>query len=347
MKQHLINTDSTVGDALQQLNSLSGANMTLVAVDKEMRPEGTLTDGDIRRALLAGVTLAMPVHRAMNRNFVSVKESEIASDSFTRLRAAGIRLLPVTSADGKLAELVDLDRCRGRLPLSALLMAGGKGERLRPETLSVPKPLLPLHGKAVIDYNIDLLRSYGIGDITVATRYLSEKIIAHFEGTGVKCVVEKKPLGTIGALSLIGGMPFNDILVMNSDLLTDAPIDEMLRHHSTTASAVTVAAIPYTVSVPYAILDTDGNQVTALQEKPTYSYYANAGIYILSREAVALVDRDEPVDATDLIALAIARGLRVTYFPLSGTWIDIGTPTDFRHAEELLESLGSDRLRQS
>lgn len=345
MKRHLISIDNTVGDALMQLNSLSGANMTLVAIDDEMRPAGTLTDGDIRRALLAGVTLSMPVSEAMNRRFVSMSESNIAPDSFARLRAKGIRLLPITGADGRLSELVDLDRCRARLPLSALLMAGGKGERLRPQTLTTPKPLLPLRGKAVIDYNIDLLRSYGINDITVATRYLADKIKAHFEGSGVECVVEESPLGTIGALSLVKAMPYNDILVMNSDLLTDVPLDEMLRHHRDTSSAVTVAAVPYTVSVPYAILDTDGCEVTALSEKPTYSFYANAGIYILNRKAVSIVDSMEPIDATDLIARAIATGLKVTYFPLSGTWIDIGTPTDFRHAEELLESLGSDWRR--
>ncbi len=339
MKRHLINVNSTVGEALMQLNALSGANMTLVVVDESSHPVGTLTDGDIRRALIAGVTLSMSVTEAMNRKFISIDESEIAPDSFANLRAKGIKLLPVTDADSRLIELVDLDRCKARLPLSALLMAGGRGERLLPATLTTPKPLLPLRGKAVIDYNIDLLHSYGVNDITVATRYLSEKIIDHFKDTDVKCVTEKEPLGTIGALSLLGEIPFENILVMNSDLLTDAPVDEMFRHHRESASAVTIATVPYTVSVPYAILETSGNEVTSLQEKPSYSFYANAGIYMLNRKALSIVAPGEPIDATDLIARAIDSRLRVTYFPLSGTWIDIGTPTDFRHAEELLESI--------
>lgn len=336
MNRYLLQLSANGADALARLNSLSGGNMTLVVVDADNRPVGTLTDGDMRRALLGGHALTDPVAQIMQRQFAHLHESELSTADFASLRRRGIKLLPVVSDAGRIVRLIDLTREKAILGIPALIMAGGRGERLRPATDTTPKPLLPLRGKAVIDYNIDLLHRYGITDITVATRYLSERIIAHFDGSDIKCVVEENPLGTIGAVALLPRHDIDNLLVMNSDLLTDAPLDEMLRHHIDQHAAITIAAIPYTVSVPYAILSTDSQRVTALEEKPTYSYYANAGIYLLNQSALSIVNHNEPVDATDLIERAIDRGLIVTYFPLTGTWIDIGTPTDFRHAEEIL-----------
>lgn len=309
--------------------------MTLVVVDSDGVVKGTLTDGDIRRGLVAGIGVSQPLPTVMNSNFSSVKSGVRCVGNFDELRRRGIKLLPVINSNGTLADLIDLSVSKARLPLSALIMAGGRGERMRPATLTIPKPLLPLGGKPIIDYTVELMHSYGIEDITVAVRYLGEQIIEHFADTDVKCVTETAPLGTIGALSLVESVPYDNILVMNSDLYTDAPIDEMLRHHIATSAAITVAAVPYVVSVPYAILATDGSRVTALEEKPTYSYYANAGIYIVNHEALKFVVKDEPLDATDLIERVIAKGLTVSYFPLSGKWIDIGTPADFSHATEM------------
>lgn len=336
MKQHIITDSATLLDALQMLNALSGGVMTLLVTDSEGVMIGTLTDGDIRRGLLAGAQPSTNVREVMHRSFKALRGDADDIRRLREFRRRGLRLLPRLDAAGRITGLVDTAVTRSLLPLTAIIMAGGKGERLRPLTLTTPKPLLKIAGKPIIDYNVDLLRSYGIEDITVTTNYLAESIENHFEGTGIKCVREQAQLGTIGAASLIDHHPGGTTLVMNSDLLTTISLEEMWFRHEAEGADITIAAIPYNHSVPYAILTTEGHAVTGLEEKPSYSYYANAGIYIISNRLLRRLKPDKRTDATDLIAEAIAEGCRVVYFPISGTWIDIGSHTDYRHAEELM-----------
>ena len=237
---------------------------------------------------------------------------------------------------------MDLTATTTRLPLSAILMAGGKGERLRPMTLTTPKPLLKIGSKAIIDYNITALARAGITDVSVTVNYLAEQLEAHFsapvEGITVKCVRESEPMGTIGSAALVKRSdPDGATLVMNSDILTTLSLEDMYLAHLKSGAAITIAAIPYNISVPYAILSTDETgRVTGLQEKPSYSFYANAGIYIIANRLLDVLPPSGRTDATDLIEAAIADGRHVGYFPISGTWIDIGSPTDFAHASELM-----------
>lgn len=339
MDDHIIDINRQIIDALRQLNSLTDGVMTLIVTDSSGHVAGTLTDGDIRRALLKGMTLHSPVGEAAHKAFRSIG-ADTPVEQIKEARLKGIRLLPVTDRDGKLLRTLDLSQTETILPLSAILMAGGKGERLRPMTLQTPKPLLEIDGMPIIDYNVRNLARAGITDVTVTTRYLAQQIIDHFShpvfGIDVKCVVEQEPLGTIGAASLIQRPDSGDTLVMNSDLLTTLSLEEMFLLHKAEEADVTIAAIPYSVSVPYAILATEGRRVVSLEEKPTYSYYANGGIYIFSNRLLNTIPPSTPTDAPDLIERAIARGGKVVFFPLDGTWIDIGSPADFRHAEELM-----------
>lgn len=342
--RHIIDSQASLRQALQQLNGLSGGAMTLFAVDSGGRVTGTLTDGDIRRAIIRGVGLDEPVSEAAMRDFRYVTGDAVDVDVLRRCRDAGITLVPVLDDDRRLCRLIDLTAIRTVLPLKAVLMAGGKGERLRPATLTTPKPLLEIEGKAIIDYNIEALAACGIFDVTVTTRYLADRIDEHFSrpvaGIDVKTVREDKPLGTIGAVALTGvASAPGDTLVMNSDLLTTISFEEMYLLHRNRRADVTIAVVPYQVSVPYAILTIDGDNpeaVTGIEEKPSYSYYANAGIYIFSNSLLRTLDADTRCDATDLIARAIADGLKVTYYPIKGTWIDVGSPVDFRQAGELM-----------
>jgi dTDP-glucose pyrophosphorylase/CBS domain-containing protein len=336
MDRHLINSDENVLNALRRLNDLSGSTMTLIVVDNDGAMVGTLTDGDIRRSLVAGCSLSQPVSDIMNRSYTAIYPGNVDVAAFKGLRQKGIKLVPMLDSDNRPTRLIDLEHTRSILPLSALIMAGGQGERLRPMTLTTPKPLLKIADKAIIDYNVEALAEVGITDVTVSTRYLSQQIIDHFEqpvaGIKVNCIVENRPLGTIGALGLIGPLQHDNILVLNSDLLTTIDYADMYLKHIDEHADITIAAIPYSVAVPYAILATDGNRVTAIEEKPTYSHYANAGIYIISRKAASLITPSEHIDATDLIERALQRDLRVAFFPLNGTWIDVGSPADFAHA---------------
>lgn len=341
--RHTIGADACLLDALTKLNALPGGAMTLFAIDTEGRVAGTITDGDIRRALIGGASLQSKVADACRRNFRRVDASDIDPAVLRRFRSEGISLVPAIDRYGRLVSIVDLSACRTMLPLKAVLMAGGKGERLRPATLATPKPLLQIEGKAIIDYNIEALAACGINDITVCTRYLAERIYEHFAtpvaGVQVKCVREAEPLGTIGAVTLADIPAKGNTLVMNSDLLTTISFEDMYIRHRDSGAAVTIAAVPYQVSVPYAILSLDADNpssVVAIDEKPSYSYYANAGIYIFSNAVLRTLRPGVHTDATDLIASAIAEGRKVTYYPISGTWIDVGSPVDFRQAAELM-----------
>lgn len=344
MDRHIINESSTLIEALRRLNDLSGMSMTLFVTDHTGRLKGTLTDGDVRRALVGGASLESKVYDVMHHDFRSLHGKIIDVAAIKDYRNHGIMLLPWIDDEGKIKKIIDLSHNHTVLPLSAILMAGGKGERLRPMTLDTPKPLLKIGEKAIIDYNIEALVRCGISDITVTTRYLSEKIVEHFKepvaGVKVKCVKEERTSGTIGSASLATVLKDGNTIVMNSDLLTTVSFEDMYIHHISHEADITIAAIPYQVSVPFAILSSDGNspdRVTGLEEKPSYSYFANAGIYIFSNKLLRMIPKEGHTDATEVIEQAIADGLTVTQFPLNGTWIDIGSPSDFRQANELIK----------
>lgn len=345
MDRHIISCTASVIDALHRLNDLSGHGvMTLFVVDGSGRLAGTLTDGDIRRGLMNGIQPSDSVDQIMHREFKALT-AETADDddveALRKFRKTGVKLIPRLDSDGRITEIIDTTVTRTRLPLSAVMMAGGKGERLRPLTLSTPKPLLKIGSKAIIDYNVEALARCGIKDITVTVNYLAEQLEEHFSkpvgGVAVKCVREDRPLGTIGSASLVDLPADEATIVMNSDLLTSVSFEDMYLWHRNEKADITIGAIPYNVSVPYAILATDGPRVTALEEKPSYAYYANAGIYIIANRLLRALPKDKRTDATDLIEDAINAGLNVVYFPISGMWIDIGSPADFRHASELME----------
>ncbi|MCM1028241.1 MAG: sugar phosphate nucleotidyltransferase [Pseudoflavonifractor sp.] len=343
MTNHIIPSSASILEALQRLNDLSGHVMTLFVVEPDGRMSGSLTDGDIRRGLLAGASLDSPVALVARHDFHSL-EAEAPNLALLRLwRSMGIKLIPLLRPDGSIAEILDTTATTTRLPVSAILMAGGKGERLRPLTLSTPKPLLTIDDKAIIDYNIEAMERAGIGLIRVAVNYMADKLVAHFaerdNHAHIECVGEPSPLGTIGAASLMNHEPGGLTLVMNADILTTLPLEDFYLHHCDCDNDITIAAIPYNVAVPYAILSTDPSdpsRVTALEEKPSYSYYANAGIYLISNDLLNALPKGQRTDATDLIDTAIASGHRVGYFPISGVWIDIGSPADFAHARELM-----------
>lgn len=338
--RNLINEQSTLLQALALLNSLPASAMTLFVTDSRGAVTGSLTDGDIRRALIAGKGLDSPAGDAACRSFRALRGDESDVELIRQCRRAGIKLLPRLNADGTPAEIVDLSLTRSRLPLSAILMAGGKGERLRPMTLTTPKPLLTIEGKAIIDYNIEALAAVGVRDITVTTRYLAEQLDEHFArevaGVKVRTVREDTPLGTIGSARLADIPAEGNTLVMNSDLITTISFEELYLKHRDSGADATVAVIPYQVSVPYAILTLDGERVTGIAEKPSYSYYANAGIYIFRNPLLRGLQPGRRTDATDLIDEIIASGGNVAYYPIKGTWIDVGSPTDFRQAAELM-----------
>ena len=341
MKNHSISKNKTLLEALSQINSLAPEPLVLFVVDSANKMVGTLTDGDSRRALIAGASVRDKVEKIMHRNFNFMKVEDIDDvKEIKRQRDLKMKLIPVLDADKHIIEIINLEKNKTRLPIDAVLMAGGKGERLRPLTEKTPKPLLKVGDKCIIDHNIDRLINYGVKHISVTVNYLKEQLEEHFaEPRGeikVNTVREPKFLGTIGSILFVPEF-FNDtVLVMNSDLFTNINYEDFYLHFKEHEADMSVAAVPYDVDIPLGILNLDGRNITGLTEKPHFGYYANAGIYLIKKSALELIPEDTMFHSTDLVEALIAAGRKVIRFPLNGTWIDIGTPQEFRRANDFV-----------
>lgn len=344
MKEHLISQDISLLEALSSICALAPEPLVLFVVDNDNRMVGTLTDGDSRRALINGASLSDSVEKVMHRNFKYLKAEDITDvKELKRQKELKMKLVPVLDKDMHVVEIINLEKYKTRLPIDAVLMAGGKGERLRPLTENTPKPLLPVGGKAIIDHNIDRLISYGVKHINVTVNYLGEQLEEHFADprgdVQVQTVREPKFLGTIGSIKFVKEFHNDTVLVMNSDLFTNINYEDFYIHFKEHNAEMSVAAVPYTVSVPYGIFDLDGRNIKGLIEKPTYNYYANAGVYLIKREALEEIPEDVMFHSTDLIEKLISEGKKVVRFPLNGTWIDIGNPQEYQKANELVKHM--------
>lgn len=341
--KYVIRDSASILDALKDLDGNTHDWQTLFVVDDTDHMVGTLTDGDIRRGLIHGAKLEDEVSSVMNKPFKFIRDGQLDAARLKEFREKQIFFIPVLDEENHVVRVCNLIKYRNFLPVDAVLMAGGKGERLRPLTEKTPKPLLPVGGKAIIDHNIDRLIDYGVKHINVTVNYLAEQLEEHFSEphreVQVETVHEPKFLGTIGSIRYVKEFYNDTILVMNSDLFTNINYEDFYLHFKEHDAVMSVAAVPYTVSVPYGIFDLDGRDIQGLIEKPTYNYYANAGIYLIKRSALDEIPEDTFFNATDLIEKLIAENKKVVRFPLNGTWIDIGNPQEYQKANELVKHL--------
>lgn len=344
MKDHIINYQESLIDALKRITSLPPEPLVLFVVDDENRMVGTLTDGDSRRALIKGASVNDKVEVIMHRDFNYMRVEDLDNvKGIKRQRDLKMKLIPVLDSGNHIVEIINLEDHKTRLPIDAVLMAGGKGERLRPLTDKTPKPLLPVGDKAIIDHNVDRLISYGISHISVTVNYLKEQIEEHYRephnGVQIQTVREPKFLGTIGSIKFVPRFYNDTVLLMNSDIFTNIDYEDFYLHFQQHDAEMSVAAIPYNVSIPYGILDLEGRNIQGLIEKPKYTYYANAGIYLIKRNALEEIPDDIFYNATDLVEKLIEKKKTVIRYPLNGTWIDIGNPQEYQKAQDLVKHL--------
>ena len=338
----IVKNRATVLEALAAVNE--SRNLTVFITDENGSLLGTLTDGDVRRYLLKGGQLTDCVENAAHKNFAKVLvDDEDMRRTLRTFKSKGIKQVPCVDQKGKIIDVYDLVAYKSHLPIDAVLMAGGKGERLRPLTEKIPKPLVKVGDKCIIDYNIDRLIEFGVKNISVTVNYLKEQLHDHFAeprmGVKIDTVEEPKFLGTIGSIQFVKEFKNDTILVMNSDLFTNIDFEDFYLHFREHDAMMSVAAVPYTINVPYGIFDLDGREIKGVKEKPIYNYYANAGIYLFKREALDLIPKDAFFNATDLIDAVTAKGKRVIRYPLSGYWIDIGQHADLAKAQDLVRHL--------
>jgi len=337
-KNHLILSNTTIKEALIKLDKLA-KDAILFVVDEKDVLIGSLTDGDIRRGLIKGVTIAEEVTVVIQKKPRFVKKGESNIKKIIEYREGNYRIIPVLNNKNKVVNVINFRFLKSYLPIDAVIMAGGRGERLKPLTDNTPKPLLKIGDKPIIEHNIDRLIGYGIDDFWISVRYLGEQLEAYFKDGSQKnistqYVWETEPLGTIGAASKINNFLHDYILVTNSDILTNLDYEDFFLTFLESEADMSVVTIPYDVKIPYAVLETTNSHVLSFKEKPTYTYYSNGGIYLMKKEVKDLIPNNEHFNATDLMELLINKGLKVHSYPLRGYWLDIGKPEDFKKAQE-------------
>lgn len=334
---HIINQNETLRFALEKLNILA-KDLTLFIVNSENKLVGTLTDGDIRRALIKGCSIDVLVSEIMFTNFRFLKENKIKPQEIEEFRIKKINLIPVLDESFCIVNILNLDFQKSVLPIDAVIMAGGRGERLRPLTDNIPKPLLKIGDKPIIEYNIERLVTYGIYNISITLNYLGNKIESYLNANkkhdcNLFYYTEKEALGTLGAVTLIPDFNNDIVLIMNSDLLTNIDYSDLYNQFIYENADLVVASIPYKVNIPYAVLNINESEIINIKEKPSYTYFSNAGIYLVKRDLLKLIPINKKFDATDFIELLIEKQYKVIHFPIREYWLDIGKHEDYTKAQ--------------
>ncbi len=342
-REHLLLTQSTIREALIKLQDLA-KDAILFVVDKDDKLLGSLTDGDIRRGLINGVAVMDRVDTIIQANPKFIRKGEKNLEKIIEYRDGNYRILPVLDAHEKVVNVINFRLIRSYLPVDAVIMAGGKGTRLRPLTKTTPKPLLKVGSKPIMEHNLDRLALYGIDDFWISVKYLGEQIEDYF-GNGDKkninlsYVWEDSPLGTIGAVSKIVDFSHDYVLLTNSDVLTNLDYEHFFLDFKRQDADLAVVTIPYQVNIPYAVLETSNGHVVNFKEKPTYTYYSNGGIYLIKKTALVYLPKDAFFNATDLMEKLIEEGKKVVSYPMSGYWLDIGKHEDYEKAQRDLEQI--------
>ncbi len=337
-KEHIINQNETIKTALERINSFRLQQpLVLFVADSQDKITGSLTDGDIRRGLVNGVTLDCPVTNVMHKDFKYVKD---LSDykKINSYKVMDLKLVPLVTKDFKLVEFIDLRKLKAVIPVDAVIMAGGKGVRLKPYTNDTPKPMLELNGKPIIAHNIDRLLSYGITNIYISVNHLKEKIINYIQKNysdyNIQFIEENQPLGTIGSVKLVDEFKNNDVLVMNADILTNIDFYDFFTNYKNFRDNMSIATFNIRINIPYGILDTTDKKINSLIEKPSFTYYSNAGIYLINKDMLKYIPSGEKFDSTDLMEKLIEKGKKVSHFPIRGYWLDIGNAQNYAKAQD-------------
>src|SRR5271165_1013532 len=340
----LITRSQTVRD-LMSLMDRCALGITLV-VDNHRRLEATITDGDVRRAILLGIELDQPIADLLALRKDKGRDGRpviapigTAPEELRRLMADHrIRQIPLLDPDERVVDIaMDSDYLTSSvLPLEGFIMAGGFGKRLMPLTETCPKPMLPVSGKPILEHMVGKLRTAGIQHVSISTHYLADSITEHFQdgrdfGLHIEYVDEEQPMGTAGALAKasVGDLP---LLVVNGDILTSIDFRAMLEFHREHSADMTVAVQQYEVRIPYGVVSTEGIDAIRVVEKPSIRHFINAGIYLIQPGVCQMVPRDRAYDMPDLINMLITANKRVICFPIREYWLDIGQMEQYERA---------------
>jgi len=343
-QKHLISEETTIKTALGLLDELA-QDALLFIVDSENKLIGSITDGDIRRGLMKGISIEeFAVSVANLKPRFLKQDSEDLLNQLIDFREKNYKIIPIVSSDNKFIDCINFRLKKTILPIECVIMAGGKGERLRPLTEFTPKPLLKVGEKPIIEYNIDSFKNHGISKCWISINYLGEQLESfanekQTETFEIKTIREDFPMGTIGSIKLIEQFEKETILVCNSDLLNNVNLESFYLDFINSGADFSVVTIPYTVNIPYAVFELQDEHVTDLKEKPSYTFYSNGGIYLFKKHLLELIPENSAISATDFMEKIIENKLKIKSFPHHGYWLDIGKHEDFKRANEDIKTL--------
>ena len=336
-KRIVVRPEMTIEDALRVIDA--GALRIALVVSDDGRLLGTLSDGDVRRALLSRVPLSESVTKAMNRSPRVAPASASPDSVLSLMEQNDVLVVPLVDDGGRLVgvhNLKDLIEPRSKDNL-VFLMAGGFGTRLRPLTDDTPKPMLKLNNKPILEQTLENFAAAGFRRFFISVHYLPDTIKNHFGdgrrwGVEIGYIEEAEPLGTAGALGLLPPVGDLPIVMMNGDVVTRVDFRALLAFHTNHNSALTMCVREYDVQVPYGVVQATGNRVHSVVEKPVHKFFVNAGVYVLSPEVIAHVPKNRRLDMPDFVSNVIAANGEVSMFPIHEYWLDIGRFDDFDRA---------------
>lgn len=346
-KRVVISPETTIKEALSVIDR--EALRVAIVVLKCTKLVGVVTDGDIRRAILSGVDLSAPVDLVMNKKPVVAQNTVNTSQLKSIMQDKQILSLPIVDQNGKLVGLTTLHETLRveRRDNPVFIMAGGFGTRLKPLTDNCPKPMLKVGGKPMLEILINNFKAHGFYKFFISTHYLPEVIHAHFgDGSGfgveITYIHEESPLGTGGALSLLPeSMSKESLIMINGDILTNVDFSKVLDFHDENGAVATMCVRDYEIKVPFGVIEGEGHNISCIVEKPTYRYFVNAGIYIISNKIISsLKGKDTYLDMPTLFEQQKNAENKVLKFPIHEYWLDIGRHDDFEKAQKDIYSLG-------
>ncbi len=342
-QQHLINQSKKIKEALPMLENLA-SNAILFVVDDFDVLMGSLTDGDIRRGLIKGIGVEENVTKIIQNNPKFISKENFKIEDIIYYKKNNFKVIPLLDKQNRIIKVINFLKGESFLPIDAVIMAGGRGQRLKPLTDTIPKPLLKVGDKPIIEHNINNLIKFGITDFQISVRYLGEQIESFFgdgssRSVSINYVWENIPLGTAAALKQVKNYQHDEILLTNSDLLTNLDYEKFYLEFKKSNADLIILSIPYKVDIPYAILEIENKRVIDFKEKPTYTYQSNGGVYLMKNSILDLIPENTFFDATDLIESAIKANLNVVTYNFNGYWLDVGKHDDYKKAQEDIENI--------
>lgn len=341
-KDYIIENLVSIKDVMSKINDLGGKG--LYVVDEENRLIGSVTDGDIRRALIKGVGLAEAVKLAMKTDAYFVKEDVSDLKKLEALERHRIQSIPIVNSDMVILDIFTIEKLKDHKEIQVVLLAGGMGTRLGKITENLPKPMVKVAGEPILERIIRRLINQGFSQFNISVNYKAEIIEDYFkDGSHLDCKInylkESKRLGTAGPLSLLknNGKP---VVVMNGDLLTHVNVGQLLNFHLNHEAKVTMCMRDHEIQIPFGVINVEDGYAKSFHEKPTYNFNVNAGIYVIEPEIISMIPRDEYYDMSSLLNTLLETKKDIACFPIVEGWIDVGRESDLMHAQEVYSKGG-------